>query len=161
MMNDSSPVLSFREEMRLPFDGILPEISVYFSDQDKMRFAIELLVANAYLPASTMQREGSAKREVVANKHSPKEIVHLVQSGRHLLLKKAFGLPDLGVGILEDSMRLDFRPGPEWSDEQITRLVETLRLLRNKVNVSDIYLDEMEEHFSRDGMSGFQELLEG
>lgn len=159
-MNVSASVMSFREEMRLPFDGVLPEISLYFLEKDEMERAIALLVAHSNLPSSTMQREGSAKRELLANKHSQRDIVQLVKNGRHLLLKKSFGLPDLGIGVLEDTVRIDFRPGPEWNDEQISRLLQTLQMLRDNAKVSDIFLDEMAEHFSSDGMSGFQELLE-
>lgn len=159
-MNHSEIVDCFCEEMRAPFDGVLPEISLHLASKESMAELIALLVANAHLPSSTIQREGSRKREPLAGKVSAKEVTALVQSGNHILLKKVFGLPDLGVGVLEDTVRLDFRTGPEWSDEQIDRLVHTLQKLREKVSISEIYLDEMEEHFSRDGSSGFQELLE-
>jgi hypothetical protein len=157
----SRAVLCFKEEIRAPFQGVLPEISVYFEGREQMCRAIEVLIANSNLPSSTMQREGSVKRELLSQRHSAKEVVQLVQSGRHILLKKPFGLPDLGIGVLEDSMRLDFRPGPEWDDQQIERLIATLKVLRGRAEISDICLDEMSEHFSQVGTSGFQELLEG
>jgi hypothetical protein len=159
-IHDSGTVSCFCDEMRAPFDGTLPEISVYFANKQAMNDALALLIAHSYLPASTMQREGSGRREVVSSKYSAHDLVKLIENGRHILLKKTFGLPDIGLGVLEESVRIDFRPGPEWSDAQINRLAETLRLLRGKVSVADICLDEMEEHFSRDATSGFQELLE-
>jgi hypothetical protein len=157
----SKAILCFKEEMRAPFQGVLPEISVYFESREHLCRAIEVLIAHSKLAASTMQREGSSKRELLAQRHSPREVVQLVQAGRHILLKKTFGLPDLGIGVLEDSMRLDFRPGPEWDDQQITRLLDALKVLRGRAEVSDICLDEMSEHFSQAGTIGFQELLEG
>lgn len=160
-VSTSRAVVCFKEEMRAPFQGVLPEISVYFESREQMTRAIELLVAHAHLPSSTMQREGSSKRELLSERHSVAQVIQWIVSGRHILLKRAFGLPDLGVGVLEDTVRLDFRPGPEWSDTQITKLFETLQLLRGKVRISDICLDEMSEHFSQVGTTGFQELLEG
>ena len=157
----SKAILCFKEEIRAPFQGVLPEISVYFEDRGQMVRAIEAMIANSNLPASTMQREGSTKRELLAQLHSAKEVVQLVQSGRHILLKKPFGLPDLGLGVLEDSMRLDFRPGADWDDQQIELLVSTLKVLQGRAKISDICLDEMSEHFSQAGTIGFQELLEG
>ncbi|NBO38211.1 hypothetical protein EBU99_06480 [bacterium] len=157
----SRAVVSFCEEMRATFTGVLPEISVYFEDTEQMSKAIELLIVNSDLSASTMQREGSSMREVVAGRKTPRELAQMVRSGRHLLLKKTFGLPDIGIGVLEETIRIDFRPGPEWSDAQISRLVESLKVLRGKVSVSDICLDEMSEHFSHNGTMGFQELLDG
>jgi len=159
--SSSQTVLCFKEEMRAPFQGVLPEISVYFENRDQLARALEVLIANSNLAASTMQHEGSSKRELLSQRHSPREIVQLVQAGRHILLKKTFGLPDLGVGVLEDTIRLDFRPGTEWDDQQINRLFDTLKVLRGRTQISDICLDEMSEHFSMAGTSGFQELLDG
>lgn len=81
----SKAILCFKEEIRAPFQGVLPEISVYFEDRAQMGRAIEVLIANSILPASTMQRDGSTKRELLAQRHSAKEVVQLVQSGRHIL----------------------------------------------------------------------------
>jgi hypothetical protein len=157
---ESDQVACFCQEMRAQFDGTLPEISIYFEDAQRLQSAIEIFLKNANIPLSTMCREGSRRREQLSGKYTTPELLRLVQNGQHLLLKKSFGLPDLGIGVLEDSLRIDFRPGPEWNDEHIVRLCETLRVVREKVSVTDIYLDEMEEHFSRVGASGFQELLE-
>lgn len=110
-IHDSGTVSCFCDEMRAPFDGTLPEISVYFANKQAMNDAITLLIANSYLPASTMQREGSSKREVVSSKYSARDLVKLIESGRHILLKKAFGLPDIGLGVLEESVRIDFVQG--------------------------------------------------
>lgn len=157
---ESAQVACFCNEMRAQFNGTLPEISIYFDDSERMLQAVELFIKNSNIPLGTMCRMGSKKREQFASKYTPADLLRIVREGQHVLLKKSFGLPDIGLGVLEDSLRLDFRPGPEWSDEQIIRLFETLRVIRDKVSISDIYLDEMEEHFSRAGATGFQELLE-
>lgn len=148
----------FKQQMR-NFDGTLPEISVSFESKDAMTKAIGILIANANLAASSMAREGSRKRELISDKYGLQDVIAMIQSGRHLLLKKSYGLPDLGVGVLEDTLRIDFKPGDEWSDEQITRLADVLRKLRERAGASEIYLDEMHEHFSADGLTGFQELV--
>jgi hypothetical protein len=157
---ESEQVVCFCSEMRAKFDGTLPEISIYFDDSERLLQAVELLIRNSNIPQGTMCRMGSNKRVQLSGKYSTADLLRLIRDGQHVLLKKSFGLPDIGIGVLEESLRLDFRPGPEWSDEQIVRLFETLRVIKDKVAVSDIYLDEMEEHFSRAGASGFQELLE-
>jgi hypothetical protein len=157
---ESEQVVCFCSEMRAKFDGTLPEISIYFEDSERLQQAVELFVRNSNIPLGTMCRIGSKKREQIAGKYTTADLLRLIREGQHVLLKKCFGLPDIGIGVLEESLRLDFRPGPEWSDEQIVRLFETLRVIKDKIAVSDIYLDEMEEHFSRTGASGFQELLE-
>lgn len=149
---------SFKAQMR-DFDGTLPEISVLFENRESLGRAIGILIANANLAASSMAREGSRKREMIADKYGLQDVILMIQEGRHLLLKKSYGLPDLGVGVLEDSLRIDFKPGDEWNDEQITRLADVLRKLRERSGAKEIYLDEMQEHFSEESLTGFQELV--
>ncbi|NBX17644.1 MAG: hypothetical protein EBR09_09785 [Proteobacteria bacterium] len=149
---------SFKAQMR-DFDGTLPEISVLFENRESLGRAIGILIANANLAASSMAREGSRKRELISDKYGLQDVILMIQEGRHLLLKKSYGLPDLGVGVLEDSLRIDFKPGDEWNDEQITRLADVLRKLRERSGAKEIYLDEMQEHFNEDSLTGFQELV--
>lgn len=149
---------SFKAQMR-DFDGTLPEISIFFENKESLAKAIGILIANANLAASSMAREGSRKRELISDKYGLQEVISMIQEGRHLLLKKSYGLPDLGLGVLEDTLRIDFKPGDEWSDDQIARLTEVLRKLRERAGASEIYLDEMHEHFSADSLTGFQELV--
>ena len=149
---------SFKAQMR-DFDGTLPEISILFENKESLGKAIGILIANANLAASSMAREGSRKRELISDKYGLLDVISMIQEGRHLLLKKSYGLPDLGLGVLEDTLRIDFKPGDEWSDEQIARLTEVLRKLRERAGASEIYLDEMHEHFTADSLTGFQELV--
>ncbi|MEN9827284.1 MAG: hypothetical protein RI953_3029 [Pseudomonadota bacterium] len=155
---DMDNVECFKQQMK-EFDGTLPEISVSFASAEGLKKAIGILIANANLAASSMAREGSRKRELLSDKYGLQEIIQMIFSGRHLLLKKSYGLPDLGLGVVEDTLRIDFKPGEEWNDEQIDRLAEVMRKLRDRAEASDIFLDEMQEHFSAPSLSGFQELV--
>lgn len=149
---------SFKEQMR-DFDGTLPEISISFTSNEGLKKAIGILIANANLGASSMAREGSRKRELISDKYGLQDVIALILEGRHLLVKKCYSLPDIGLGVLESTLRIDFKPGEEWSDEQISRLGEVLRKLRERADASDIFLDEMQEHFSEQSLAGFQELI--
>lgn len=148
----------FKKQMRV-FEGALPEISITFETRENLAKAIGILIANANLAASSMAREGSKKRELISDKYGLQDVIGMILSGRHLLLKKSYGLPDLGLGVLEETLRIDFKPGDEWSDDQIAKLAEVLRKLRERAGASEIYLDEMHEHFTTDSLTGFQELV--
>lgn len=157
-MQHNDNIDCFKKQMR-DFNGALPEIAVLFGSQEGLRQGIGILIANANLAASSMAREGSRKRELLSDKYGLQDIITMVQNGRHLLLKKSYGLPDLGLGVLEDTLRIDFKPGEEWTDEQSAKLIQVLLKLRDRAGASEIYLDEMQEHFSAESLTGFQELL--
>lgn len=152
-MIESNAKIKLLEMFSRATDGSLPELTVNFVDNEQRQKTVLFLVDRAKVNQNITLWSEELQREVECRGLSKQAFIKMLTTNHHIQLHKLFDLPEIGLGIFDGCLTLDFRTGKDWSKKSINGLVELLSDLKNKFNATSITLDD-------DGLFFFDQEIE-
>lgn len=122
-------------------DGSLPEITVSFANNEQRQKTVLFLVNRAKINQDITLWSEELQKDIECQNLSKQAFTMMLATDHHIQLHELFNLPEIGLGIFDGCLTLDFRTGKDWSKKSINGLVELLSDLKNKFNATSITLD--------------------
>jgi hypothetical protein len=152
-MVDSNAKVKLLEMFSRATDGSLPEITVNFADNEQRQKTVLFLVDSAKVNQDRTLWSEELQKDVECRDFSKQAFIKMLATDHHIQLHGLFNLPEIGLGIFDGCLTLDFRTGKDWNKKSINSLVELLSDLKNRFNATSVTLDD-------DGLFFFDQEIE-
>jgi len=137
-------------------DGCLPEITLYFKNNEDKQNTIRFLIDQAQVDQNIVLWSNKFQKDIRPAKMSKGELAENLESDQHIQLTDLFKMPEIGLGIFDCLITLDFRTGDVWDRDSIDGLIKLLLTLKKTFKVNSITLDEDKIFFSDEEIEFFR-----
>ena len=131
-------------------DGSLPGIELRCDDTREIPRIYEFLLSGSEITTVDASFwDEIAQRDVrIDSVPNPASlVVDGTSTGFHLCVRKQIAgvdLPELGISVFQNNIELDWRMGPEWTEEKVFTFFELLHLLKDLAPSLELAGPEME-----------------
>lgn len=143
-----------------PADGSLPEINITLTSSSNRQLVVNHVISKLRpdLYSQTVWDCKSGK-DVSCSRLKSSDLAELLTDGSHIILRNSLNIPDLGMGVFNNSISFDFKTGSHWSKSNLQCLLDLLEDIRNLDPDAAISLDEEEEFFTTEERRKFTDVF--
>lgn len=138
-------------------NGSLPEVSVVFQNEKDRLMALRTILENSKVTENSIIY--LENQDIKCLDLGFDKLVNSLNTSHHINVTEFKSLPELGVGIFENGIAIDFRTGREWSEEAVEDFMELLYIFWKVNCAKKICLDEEGICFSQEEIDLFNSLF--